>query len=156
MSDRAVKCGRTTGVTIVMLTLAFSTYLVLLRASEDSKKMVEFDNTDTGDDAADSEGFFHSVVLGGGASNFDFLLGYFVEFFLAVFVYSPLILTIVFTGILGCDGRIPVLGGRPREVAKEQRYAMKRQRYIMPQTLKLGDKEYEADLWCDQRPATNF
>ena len=154
VSDRAVKCGRSTGVTIVLFTLAFATYLVLLRASEDFKAMNGNDSTDTGDDTDDS--FFHSVVLGGGAKYFDFLLGYFVEFILAVFVYNPLILTIVFTGILGCDGRIPILGGRPREVAKEQRYAMKRQRYIMPQTLKLGDNEYEADLWCDQKLATNF
>jgi hypothetical protein len=158
VSDRAVKCGRSTGVTIVMLTLAFATYLVLLRASEDFKTMSgnDVDETETGDTADSNGSFFHSVALGGGVEHFDFLLGYFVEFILAVFVYSPLILTVVFTGILGCDGRIPVLGGRPREVAKEQRYAMKRQRYIMPQTLKLGDNEYEADLWYDQKLATNF
>ena len=116
----------------------------------------DVDETETGDTADSNGSFFHSVALGGGVEHFDFLLGYFVEFILAVFVYSPLILTVVFTGILGCDGRIPVLGGRPREVAKEQRYAMKRQRYIMPQTLKLGDNEYEADLWYDQKLATNF
>lgn len=158
VSDRAVKCGRSTGVTIVMLTLAFATYMVLLRASEDFKTMSgnDVDETETGDKADSNGSFFHSVTLGGGVEHFDFLLGYFVEFILAVFVYSPLILTVVFTGILGCDGRIPVLGGRPREVAKEQRYAMKRQRYIMPQTLKLGDNEYEADLWYDQKLATNF
>mmetsp|Transcript_9982 Transcript_9982/g.16385 ORF Transcript_9982/g.16385 Transcript_9982/m.16385 type:complete len:825 (-) Transcript_9982:946-3420(-) len=167
VSERAVKCGRSTGVTIVLFTLAFATYLVLLRASEDFKASLissgSFNSTSstTGIDSHDSGGeadnsFFHSVVLGGGAEYFDFLLGYFVEFILAVFVYNPLILTVVFTGMLGCDGRIPILGGRPREVAKEQRYAMKRQRYIMPQTLKLGDNEYEADLWCDQKLATNF
>lgn len=152
VSDRAVKFGRGTGVTIVLFTLAFAAYLVLLRASEDFK--AEMDSTESGEDTDDS--FFHSIILGGGAKYFDFMLGYFVEFILAVFVYNPLILTVVFSGILGCDGRIPILGGRPREVAKEQRYAMKRQRYIMPQTLKLGDKEYEADLWCDQKLATNF
>lgn len=152
VSDRAITFGRGTGVTIVLFTLAFATYLVLLRASEDFK--AETGSTESGEDTDDS--FFHSILLGGGAKYFDFMLGYFVEFILAVFVYNPLILTVVFSGILGCDGRIPILGGRPREVAKEQRYAMKRQRYIMPQTLKLGDKEYEADLWCDQKLATNF
>lgn len=152
VSDRAVKFGRGTGVTIVLFTLAFAAYLVLLRASEDFK--AEMESTESGDDTDDS--FFNAIILGGGAKYFDFMLGYFVEFILAVFVYNPLILTVVFSGILGCDGRIPILGGRPREVAKEQRYAMKRQRYIMPQTLKLGDKEYEADLWCDQKLATNF
>eukprot|EP00985_Skeletonema_marinoi_P021793 scaffold13569_cov89-Skeletonema_marinoi.AAC.1 len=76
VSDRAVKCGRSTGVTIVLFTLAFATYLVLLRASEDFKAMNGNDSTDTGDDTDDS--FFHSVVLGGGAKYFDFLLGYFV------------------------------------------------------------------------------
>ncbi len=148
VSDKAVKFGRGTGVTIVLFTLAFATYLVLLRASEDFKAASDGEDTD--------DSFFHSIVLGGGAKYFDFTLGYLVEFIVAVFVYSPLILTVVFSGILGCDGKIPILGGRPREVAKEQRYAMKRQRYIMPRTLKLGDKEYEADLWCDQKLATNF
>jgi hypothetical protein len=100
--------------------------------------------------------FFHPVTLAGSRKSFHFLLGYIIEFILAAFVYSPAMLTVVFTGVLGCNGRIPVLGGRPREMAKEQKYAMKRQRYIMPRTLKLGDEEFEADMWGDEELMTKF
>ena len=83
------------------------------------------------------------ISFDGGAKYFDFMIGYVIEFVLAVFVYSPLILTVVFTGVLGCNGKIPVLGGRPREVFKEQRFAEKRKRYQrMPPTLNLRDDEY--------------
>ncbi|KAL9191004.1 hypothetical protein ACHAXT_000710 [Thalassiosira profunda] len=162
--DGAVRCGRRVGVTIVLITLAFSSYLVLLRASEDyeaaqAEALAEAGDKLEGldDDAVKRQGesFLSSVTLGGGAEHFDFLLGYIIEFVLAVFVYNPLILTVVFTGVLGCNGRIPILGGRPREVAREERYARKRQQYTMPRVLKLGDVEYEADGWGDP-PATNF
>lgn len=162
VSDDAVKCGRTAGVTIVLCTLAFATYLVLLRASEDYKDSIytsgDEDEAEAGGEDEHSGSFIQPISLAGGAKYFDFLLGYIIEFVLAVFVYNPLILTIVFTGALGCNGRIPVLGGRPREVMREQRYAMKRQRYTMPQKLKLGDQVYEADMWGDanQKLATNF
>ena len=38
VSDEAIQCGRTAGVTIVLATLAFATYLVLIRASQDYKE----------------------------------------------------------------------------------------------------------------------
>ena len=64
--------------------------------------------------------------------SFKFLLGYLVEFVLALFVYYPIAVTILFSGVLGCNGRIPVLGGRPREMKKEKRYEMsKRQPKIL-------------------------
>ncbi len=64
--------------------------------------------------------------------SFRFLLGYLVEFVLALFVYYPIAVTILFSGVLGCNGRIPVLGGRPREMKKEKRYEMsKRQPKIL-------------------------
>jgi len=161
VSDDAVKCGRTAGVTIVLVTLALATYLVLLRASEDYKdgyQVADGDDNDENNEVG-GESFIQPISLGGGSAQyFDFLYGYIIEFILAVFVYNPLILTIVFTGVLGCNGRIPIVGGRPRELMREQRYAMKRQRYTMPQVLKLGDEEYEADMWGDrsQKLATNF
>jgi len=157
VTDNAVKCGRTAGVTIVLLTLAFATYLVLLRASEDYKDSFQA-MVDVDEDDEAGESFLQPIIFGGGAQYFDFLAGYIVEFILAVFVYNPLILTIVFTGVLGCNGKIPIVGGRPRELKQEQCYAMKRQRYTMPQVLKLGNQEYEADIWgnSEQKLATNF
>ena len=154
VSDTAVKCGRRSGITIVMMTLAFATYLCLVRASQDAKAAMDETEENPTTDMGDT--FFHPVTLAGSRKSFYFLLGYIIEFVLAAFVYSPVMLTIVFTGVLGCNGRIPVLGGRPREMAKEQRYAMKRQRYIMPRTLKLGDEEFEADLWGDEELMTKF
>lgn len=60
------------------------------------------------------------------ASEFNFLIGYLVEMALALLVYYPLGGTILFSGILGC-GKIPFLGGRPLEVAQEQRRLAKKQ-----------------------------
>merc|ERR1719223_315285 len=64
--------------------------------------------------------------------SFAFLLGYLVEFVLALFVYYPIAVTILFSGVLGCGGRVPILGGRPREMKRELRYEMsKRQPKIL-------------------------
>jgi hypothetical protein len=53
------------------------------------------------------------------AMSYKFLLSYTTEFFLALFIYNPIIGTILFSGCLGC-GRIPIIGGRPYEVKAEQ------------------------------------
>ena len=45
----------------------------------------------------------------------EFLLGYVVEFSLALLVYYPLCSFLFFSGVLGC-GILPGLGGRPREM----------------------------------------
>lgn len=53
---------------------------------------------------------------------YEFVLSYFVEFTLALFVYYPLFGTILFTGALnwvGC-GKVRWLGGRPYEYEMEQ------------------------------------
>lgn len=60
-------------------------------------------------------------------SEFNFLIGYLVEMGLALFVYYPLGGTVLFSGILGC-GRIPLLGGRPLEVAQEERRLARKQK----------------------------
>jgi hypothetical protein len=51
-------------------------------------------------------------------SDFEFLISYSVELCLALFVYYPIIATVLFSGMFGC-GRIPVLGGRPYEMRLE-------------------------------------
>jgi hypothetical protein len=45
-----------------------------------------------------------------------------VELVLALFVYYPLVGTILFSGVVVC-GKIPVLGGRPYEVTVQKRLA---------------------------------
>ncbi|OEU19821.1 hypothetical protein FRACYDRAFT_235882 [Fragilariopsis cylindrus CCMP1102] len=54
-------------------------------------------------------------------SEFTFVLSYLVEMVLALFVYYPIGGTMLFSGILSCGFNIPVLGGRPYEIACEQR-----------------------------------
>jgi len=51
-----------------------------------------------------------------GVESFSFLSEYFIELALAWFVYYLVIRTVIFSGILGCNGRLPFLGGRPRDV----------------------------------------
>jgi hypothetical protein len=46
---------------------------------------------------------------------YAFLLGYFAELCGVYFVCYPLLVTVMFSGILGC---IPGLGGRPRDVVR--------------------------------------
>jgi hypothetical protein len=62
------------------------------------------------------------------ASEFSFLVGYLVEMVLSLFIYYPIGGTIVFSGILSCGLKIPVLGGRPYEVACEERRKAKEQK----------------------------
>lgn len=49
---------------------------------------------------------------------FAFIAGYLLELVISLFVFSPLLSTVLFSGILGCY-RIPVLGGRPWELRVE-------------------------------------
>eukprot|EP00536_Pseudo-nitzschia_multiseries_P009626 jgi/Psemu1/201163/e_gw1.273.16.1 len=61
------------------------------------------------------------------ASEFMFVTIYLVEITLALFVYYPIGGTILFSGILACGFMIPVLGGRPYEIACEERLNSRRQ-----------------------------
>jgi hypothetical protein len=51
--------------------------------------------------------------------DFSFLKAYCLEFAVSLFLYYPLLDTVLFTGVLGCY-RVPLLGGRPYEVRKEE------------------------------------
>jgi hypothetical protein len=55
------------------------------------------------------------------ASEFSFVAGYLVEIILALFVYYPIGGTMLFSGMLGCFYKIPILGGRPYEVFTEEK-----------------------------------
>jgi len=54
------------------------------------------------------------------ARSYNFLIGYSIELSLALFVYFPIIGTILFSGVLGC-GTVPFLGGRPKEIKDLQK-----------------------------------
>lgn len=53
--------------------------------------------------------------------HYNFMLYYFLQIFAANFVVFPLGTFTVFSGVLGCCGRIPGLGGRPYQVRKHRR-----------------------------------
>jgi hypothetical protein len=56
------------------------------------------------------------AVTGGRLGDYSFLARFGVELLLAWFVFFPIVSTVFFSGILGCHGRLPLLGGRPRDV----------------------------------------
>lgn len=54
--------------------------------------------------------------------HYDFMLLYMLEVVVANFVVFPMGTFTVFSGVLGCCGRIPGLGGRPYQVRRHQRF----------------------------------
>eukprot|EP00526_Cylindrotheca_closterium_P014186 CAMPEP_0113651538 /NCGR_PEP_ID=MMETSP0017_2-20120614/27479_1 /TAXON_ID=2856 /ORGANISM="Cylindrotheca closterium" /LENGTH=338 /DNA_ID=CAMNT_0000564231 /DNA_START=591 /DNA_END=1607 /DNA_ORIENTATION=- /assembly_acc=CAM_ASM_000147 len=64
-----------------------------------------------------------------GTEEFHFVLAYLVQMGLSLFVYYPVFATVLMSGVLGCNGRLPLLGGRPYEVAQ---YKRKLQRMSKP------------------------
>lgn len=127
IDDRLVQWGRVVGLFIVMVAIFSGGYAVLLRASIEYKG--EGSIADEVEESILSNELYN--VEFEDKRSFRFLLGYLVEFVLALFVYYPMAVTVLFSGVLGC-GRVPVLGGRPREMKKERRYELsKRQPRIL-------------------------
>ena len=62
--------------------------------------------------------------------DFSFALAYLVGMTLSFFIYYPVGTLILFSGILGCY-RLPVLGGRPREVRIEEKMNKKAEKRRM-------------------------
>ena len=58
--------------------------------------------------------------------DYSFLRGYALEWAFSLLVYYPMFETLLFSGVLGC-GSIPVLGGRPYEMKKEEKAQLKMQ-----------------------------
>jgi hypothetical protein len=101
---------------------AIASFVVVLRASLEEEDVTRLQSAGLTDDEID-------LLNGLEKSKFDFLLWYGVELALALLVYYPVVGTILFTGVLGC-GKVPILGGRPYEVAQEKkRTEAKRRRH---------------------------
>jgi hypothetical protein len=73
-------------------------------------------HTEIQEEAPNNDDLYNNMT-GGSLGQFSFIVKYFVELILAYLLYFPLFGTIMFSGILGCSGRIPILGGRPRDKA---------------------------------------
>eukprot|EP00980_Cylindrotheca_fusiformis_P015407 scaffold4335_cov119-Cylindrotheca_fusiformis.AAC.10 len=85
-----------------------------------------------------------------GVDDFGFVLAYLVGMALSFFLWYFVGLLILFSGILGCY-KLPVLGGRPREVAIVEKWVAKREAKL--KKAKSKKKAFVADL--EQRSAPN-
>lgn len=126
-------------VLIILLRVAITNSENDLADQQELANLNDTSNSTTADDGGssgihflDDDGIQH-IEVHHDVSEFEFLVGYLVENVLALFVYYPIGGTILFSGILGCGGKVPLwssmFGGRPYEIrAEERRLARKQQR----------------------------
>ena len=97
----------------VTLTAATATLIVVVRATLNDHPEAVRPN-----DSLQSGGLFDDAVEFGetsGPAAYQFLVAWCIEVLISWFVYYFIFGTVFFSGILGCY-RLPLLGGRPREV----------------------------------------
>jgi hypothetical protein len=141
------QCGTALVILTTLLCAVTATLAILLRASIIANNEAIIDSQ-FGKDSSSSTNVTDSPVIEGvqdssyrialvksDASVYEFLLSYFVELLLALFVFLPLVETVLFSGILGCCGLIPFLGGRPYEVKQAYQRRLRRQEQEKQQQL---------------------
>ena len=111
-------CGSYLLVPVIFMLLSLAAFLVLWRASHPSEIEDEAAQENDGDGDGDDDLYVDWQGFEG-AGSFSFLAKYSVELVMAWFVHFPVMGSILFSGVLGC-GRLPVLGGRPRDVRRVQ------------------------------------
>lgn len=110
------KLGNYFVVGLVLVTVAMATFVVVWRAAR-MEHLKDMENLDIDDDQYME--YYSKWYDFNSIDNYSFLYGYAVELGMALFVFYPILGTLFFSGILGC-GRLPMLGGRPREVRNEK------------------------------------
>lgn len=100
-AERCNDCGSYLMMPFVLGFAFLATYACMLRANSTNEDLQQDE-----DDVYEQYG----EILG----SFSFLTEYIIEIVLAWFFYFPIFGTVMFSGILGC-GRLPVLGGRPKD-----------------------------------------
>ena len=129
------RCFRSIGVysavIVVIILVAVSSFVLLVRAAHEvrieemlrrkeelslQQKLAIID-----DDKIDIQAPFAFMEW---EADFGFIRAYAIEVATSLLVYSPIIQTLLFTGIFGC-GHIPYLGGRPYELRKERQQQRK-------------------------------
>jgi len=137
VDEKLARMGRLVGLFIVLVVMGVGGYAVLLRATLEYKG--EGSVSEEVEESIKNNEIYDMDVED--KRSFRFLLGYLVEFVLALFVYYPIAVTILFSGVLGCNGRVPLLGGRPREVKKELLHLQKKNESTILRTLKSKGSE---------------
>lgn len=99
-------------VSIVMLIVAATSFVVVVRAYESGESDIQ--NADQGVEINTSFGY------GIDKADFRYMYGYMIELAISLLVYTPLAQTVIFSGVLGCFS-LPVLGGRAYEAKKYMR-----------------------------------
>jgi len=122
VDEKLARMGRLVGLFIVLVVMGVGGYAVLLRATLEYKG--EGSVSEEVEESIKNNEIYDLDVED--KRSFKFLLGYLVEFVLALFVYYPIAVTVLFSGVLGCNGRVPLLGGRPREMKKELLHLQKK------------------------------
>ena len=104
------KCCHAVGwnmaVSVVILTVALTTCIAVVRAY------------DAGLEAIQNAEYIDANGLE--KADFRYLYGCLLELAISLFVYTPMMQMVLFSGILGC-GVLPVLGGRPYRVREDER-----------------------------------
>ena len=137
VDEKLARTGRLVGLFIVLVVMGVGGYAVLLRATLEYKG--EGSKSEEVEESIKNNEIYDLDVED--KRSFKFLLGYLVEFVLALFVYYPIAVTVIFSGVLGCNGRVPLLGGRPREVKKELLHLQKKNESKILRTQNSGGSE---------------
>jgi hypothetical protein len=98
-------------IALAAVLLAFAIFVVLMRAAYDTRLRLAEEGLVLSD--------FEWQELGR-VRNFSFLTGYGIELCLVYFAYFPLLITVMFVGILPCVGR-------PKEMKKQYRERLRRE-----------------------------
>jgi hypothetical protein len=115
--DTYRKWGTYCIVVAVLLITAVATLALVVRTSAEVLSNTPYHD----DDVTNPDLSLHE------ASMYKLLISYVIEFSISLFIYYPMIATILFSGILGC-GSVPVLGGRPYEVTLEAKRRAREER----------------------------
>jgi hypothetical protein len=102
--DKIQCCGTYCILFVVMLLTGIASLAILLRSSAE---------------AAEENHEDYVGIQIEDASAYKFLIAYAMELVLSLFIYNPIVGTVLFSGMLGC-GKVPILGGRPYEMLVEE------------------------------------
>lgn len=92
--------GSNSAIIVTVCALALAIHVMVLRASIE--------------DDGDEEGISRSVA------DYAFVASFFMEVVVTQFIMFPIVAFTIFSGVLGCFGKVPGIGGRPYQVRKLQ------------------------------------